>query len=90
MVKLQAFEYHQSEMPFVKWGVKNNKTPNGTIRGSNGSFFVVKSPKVECRNSNDEKCETKNYYGLIKDYASQRVTEKYCEKVLKEVKGKKI
>ena len=81
--KFVKLRWEPSEGPYLKQGVKKNRTPKGAIRGSNGSFVMMgeRAKLYLTVLTDDGRFVTQDIYYDVKDVTSKRITKKFREKL---------
>lgn len=88
MIKVTSYRYMQGTPGYLKQGVKNRRTPQGALRGGNGSFIIKGEPPKAFLywNENGIPAGTDIYPFIKENTIRSRVTEKYvggiCNKLI--------
>lgn len=90
--KISKYRYIKSPGACLVQGVKGNRRPSNSIRGSNGSFIVATPPSimVDLKSEETGSVTCIDIYGIIKRYSTRKVTEKYASEIIESLRSDTI
>lgn len=90
MVFVKNFRYKKSGDTYIQQGLKKYQVPKRAIGGGNGTFVISgEPPKAMFQIEDQETTNNVNFYPIIKQNSSRRITEKYCQKIYDNIKNQK-